>query len=189
VNILFFPRKVSIPDNLPESIKVLNFNINKEILIGGYYFLQDENLPSILLFHGNGEVALEYLYFRDLFFECGINLAVVDFRGYGHSTGKSDLDNLIKDGMPIYNEFTKWVSKNDLTPEKAETLQSFFYFPTWFDMLDAIFIVITTPEEAIRRDRKESLTKKFGDTTNPESIAKLPITTSMMGTPALVGVI
>jgi len=100
---------VSIPDDLPQSINVLNFNISEDILIGGYYFLQDEKLPSILLFHGNGEVALEYIYFMDLFFKCGVNLAVVDFRGYGHSTGKPRFNNLIKDAQPVYNEFKKWV--------------------------------------------------------------------------------
>jgi pimeloyl-ACP methyl ester carboxylesterase len=114
VNILFFPRKVSIPDDLPPSIKVLNFSISEDILIGGYYFLQDENLPTILLFHGNGEVALEYLHFMDLFFECRVNLAVVDFRGYGHSTGTPRFNNLVKDGLPIYTEFIKWIKENDL---------------------------------------------------------------------------
>ena len=114
MNILFFPRKVSIPDDLPQSIKVLNFNINEDILIGGYYFLQDENLPTILLFHGNGEVALEYIYFMDLFFKCGVNLSVVDFRGYGHSTGKPRFNNLVKDGLPIYKEFTKWINEKGI---------------------------------------------------------------------------
>lgn len=66
-----------------------------------------------------------------------------------------------------------WVEKGDLSPHEAKKLQNYFYFPTWFNMLDAVFIVITTPEEAMRRDRKESLTQKFGDTTNPESIKKL----------------
>ena len=77
-NVVFYPRKTSIPSDLPKNIKVLNFQITDDILIGGYYFLQDENLPSVLLFHGNGEVALEYHYFIDLFFECGVNLAVAD---------------------------------------------------------------------------------------------------------------
>ncbi len=113
VNILFFPRKVSIPDDLPRSIKALNFYISEDILIGGYYFLQDEKLPSILLFHGNGEVALEYNYFKDLFFKCGVNLAVVDFRGYGVSTGKPNFNNLIKDAQPVYDEFKKWVYENN----------------------------------------------------------------------------
>lgn len=66
-----------------------------------------------------------------------------------------------------------WIEKRDISTAQAKILQNFFYFPTWFNMLDAIFIVVTTPEEAIKRDREESLTQKFGETTNPESVTKL----------------
>jgi alpha-beta hydrolase superfamily lysophospholipase len=113
-NVVFYPRKTPIPSNLPEYIKVLNFKINEDLLIGGYYFLQDDTFPSILLFHGNGEIALEYNYFIDLFFECGVNLAVADFRGYGHSTGKPIYSSLITDALPIYNQFKKWIDDNGL---------------------------------------------------------------------------
>ena len=113
-NVVFYPRKTSVPSDLPKNVKVLNFQITEDILIGGYYFLQDENLPSVLLFHGNGEVALEYHYFIDLFFECGVNLAVADFRGYGHSSGKPKYSSLITDALPIYNEFKKWIDDNGL---------------------------------------------------------------------------
>ncbi|TFG25206.1 MAG: alpha/beta fold hydrolase [Promethearchaeota archaeon] len=114
-NVVFYPRKTSIPNDLPKNFKVLNFQINKDIVIGGYYFLQDEDLPSILLFHGNGEVALEYNYFIDLFFKCGVNLAVADFRGYGHSTGRPTYSSLIMDAFPIYNEFKKWIDENGMS--------------------------------------------------------------------------
>ena len=113
-NVVFYPRKTSIPGDLPQNIKALNFQISEDILIGGYYFLQDENLPSILLFHGNGEIALEYHYFIDLFFGCGVNLAVADFQGYGHSSGKPKYSSLITDALPIYNEFKKWIDENGL---------------------------------------------------------------------------
>ncbi|MFC1756971.1 hypothetical protein ACFLZC_02365 [Patescibacteria group bacterium] len=66
-----------------------------------------------------------------------------------------------------------WVKKKDIDINEAVLLENFFCFPTWFDMLDASFFVITTPEEAIRRDQSVSLTKKFGGTTNPESIKNL----------------
>ena len=113
-NVVFYPRKTSIPSDLPKNIRVLNFQINEDILIGGYFFLQDETLPSVLLFHGNGEVALEYHYFIDLFFGCGVNLAVADFRGYGHSSGTPIYSSLITDALPIYNEFKKWIDDNGL---------------------------------------------------------------------------
>jgi len=66
-----------------------------------------------------------------------------------------------------------WVKKEDISDRQMATLENFFYFPTWFNMLDASFFVVTAPEEAINRDRSASLTKKFGGTTNPESIKNL----------------
>ena len=113
-NAVFYPRKTPIPQKLEANIKVLQFQISKYILIGGFFYLNNKELPTILLFHGNGEIALEYRYFFDFFFECDVNLAVVDFRGYGFSSGEPIYSSLITDAMPIYNEFYKWMHNNNL---------------------------------------------------------------------------
>lgn len=110
-NVVFYPRKVSIPNNIPENIKPLKFQISEHIIIGGYFYIQNKNLPSILFFHGNGEVALDYRFFYQTFFDCGVNFAVMDYRGYGHSTDKPVFSSLITDALPIYNEFQKWINK------------------------------------------------------------------------------
>jgi pimeloyl-ACP methyl ester carboxylesterase len=113
-NIVFYPRKIPIPTNLSPNIKILQFEINKDQIIGGFFYLNDINLPTILLFHGNGEIAADYQYFLDFFFECGVNLAVVDFRGYGFSTGEPIYSSLISDAMPIYNKFYEWMNENNI---------------------------------------------------------------------------
>ncbi|TFG09035.1 MAG: hypothetical protein EU539_00555 [Promethearchaeota archaeon] len=113
-SVVFYPRKIPIPSNLPANINVLKFKINEGITIGGYFFLQERSLPTILLFHGNGEVALEYRYFNHLFFKCGVNLAVMDFRGYGHSSGKPTYSSLISDALPIYKAFREWMDNNEV---------------------------------------------------------------------------
>ena len=113
-NQIFFPRKIPEPTNLNSNIRVLKFNISTKIVIGGFFYLNDINLPIILLFHGNGEIAADYQYFLDFFFECGVNLAVVDFRGYGFSTGEPIYSGLISDAMPIYNKFYDWIILNNL---------------------------------------------------------------------------
>lgn len=113
-NIVFYPRKIPEPTLLDSNIKVLKFKIDKNILIGGFFYLNDESFPTILLFHGNGEIAADYQYFLDFFFDCGVNLAVVDFRGYGFSSGEPIYSSLITDAMPIYDEFFKWMIENNL---------------------------------------------------------------------------
>lgn len=108
-NIVFYPRKTLIPKNLPPNIHPLQFKISKNINIGGIFFQKDENLPTLILFHGNGEIAEDYIYSARLFFECNVNFAVMDFRGYGFSSGEPYYTSLISDAMPIYSQLKKWM--------------------------------------------------------------------------------
>ncbi len=66
-----------------------------------------------------------------------------------------------------------WNEKNDLAFEDTYLIQSFFCFSTWMNMIDVVFYVVTTAEEAIKRDMSVSLTEKFGGTTNPENLRNL----------------
>lgn len=107
-NILFFPRKTPKPTKLPSIIQALEFKINDNHTIGCIVFVKDKSLPTVLMFHGNGEIAEDYRYFYQIFHECNLNLAVVDYRGYGFSSGSPSFTSLITDALPIYTEFQKW---------------------------------------------------------------------------------
>ena len=52
---------------------------------------------SVLLFHGNGEVVADYDSLAERFRNCGAELAVVDYRGYGRSRGTPTLRNALQD--------------------------------------------------------------------------------------------
>lgn len=106
-NIVFYPRKIA-------NFEVLKFEINSEIIIGGFIFLKDKKLPTILLFHGNGEIALEYINFAEMYFKIGVNLAVIDFRGYGFSSGEPYYTSLISDAIPIFKNFLNWMDDHDM---------------------------------------------------------------------------
>lgn len=95
-------------------IKELRFTITKKITLTGYFFLNNDELPTILLFHGNGELAAGYYGLVDFFFDCGVNLAVVDYRGYGSSSGRPIYSGLISDALPIYNGLSNWIIRNKL---------------------------------------------------------------------------
>jgi pimeloyl-ACP methyl ester carboxylesterase len=114
-NTIFYPRKTTIPENLDSSIHLLRLQIEKKIIIGGFLFEKDPHLPTLLLFHGNGEVALDYQYFFTDFFECDVNLAVVDFRGYGFSSGDPFYTSLISDAPLIYSKFEDWIMTEGMT--------------------------------------------------------------------------
>ena len=111
-NVVFYPRKIRMPEDIDPNVKILKLKIDKDVLIGGFFYLNNPNYPTILLFHGNGEIASDYQHFLNFFFQCGVNLAVVDFRGYGFSSGDPFYTSLINDALPIYNEFHKWLVEN-----------------------------------------------------------------------------
>ncbi len=56
---------------------------------------------TLLLFHGNGEVVGDYDDAAGLFAAAGFGLAVVDYRGYGQSTGSPTLRSAIEDAHVI----------------------------------------------------------------------------------------
>lgn len=113
-NIVFYPRKTVIPNNLGPDTEILKFHIGDDVIIGGFFYKNNVNLPTILLFHGNGEVALDYRLIARLFYKCDVNLAVVDFRGYGFSTGEPYYTSLISDAMPIFTAFNEWMDEHHL---------------------------------------------------------------------------
>ena len=118
-DIVFYPESRKIPENLEPWIKVLKFDVEENITLGGYMYEKEKDVPTILLFHGNGELAEHYKSIAPMYFDCNVNLAVIDFRGYGFSTGKPYFSSLLKDALPVYQKFEEWISKNKF-------LQSFF---------------------------------------------------------------
>jgi hypothetical protein len=112
-NVVFYPRRGQKPERLPEEIKILEFAITNKISLGGFFFANNSKYPTILLFHGNGEISHDYANFYDLFFKCGVNLAVMDFRGYGFSSGEPTYSSLIDDAMPVYNNLKIWLQENN----------------------------------------------------------------------------
>ena len=110
-NVVFYPRKTKMPEKLESNMKVFKFDISGSISIGGFFYGNEVNNPTILLFHGNGEIASDYQNISPLFLDCNVNLAVVDFRGYGFSSGEPYFTSLISDAMPIYNAFSQWMAE------------------------------------------------------------------------------
>jgi alpha-beta hydrolase superfamily lysophospholipase len=95
---LFFPRGDASP---PPDGAVDDF-----VEVGGaslhvrYHGVSPER-RTLLLFHGNGEVVGDYDDSAGLFAAAGFGLAVVDYRGYGQSTGTPTLRSAIADAHVI----------------------------------------------------------------------------------------
>lgn len=59
------------------------------------------SLPTLLLFHGNGEVVADYDDAAEQFEHAGASLVVTDYRGYGASTGSPSLRHAIDDARVV----------------------------------------------------------------------------------------
>jgi pimeloyl-ACP methyl ester carboxylesterase len=67
------------------------------VQLGARLYTSDPTLPTIVYFHGNGEVASDHDDVAPMYFRAGANLLVIEFRGYGSSNGTPTFANLISD--------------------------------------------------------------------------------------------
>lgn len=65
--------------------------------------LADKAFPTLLLFHGNGEIASDYDALAPQFAGIGLNLAVAEFRGYGRSQGVPQAATLNSDALTAFD--------------------------------------------------------------------------------------
>ncbi len=95
---LFFPRGDVTPP--PDGAHDDFVEVGGASLHVRYHGVSPERL-TMLLFHGNGEVVGDYDDAAGLFAAAGFGLAVVDYRGYGQSTGSPTLRTAISDAHVI----------------------------------------------------------------------------------------
>jgi hypothetical protein len=80
--------------------------VDEDISISCRFYTHSQSSPSIICFHGNGEVVSDYDYIALIYNQLGINLFVADYRGYGASQGKPTFGNTVADAPIIFKAFT-----------------------------------------------------------------------------------
>ena len=108
LSFLFHPRKdfQSVIDGSLE----INIPVDDNITIGAKLFSTDKEAPTILFFHGNGEIVSDYNDLGPLYNQRGINFLPVDYRGYGKSTGSPTVSAMMKDCHVIFRFVIKWLN-------------------------------------------------------------------------------
>jgi pimeloyl-ACP methyl ester carboxylesterase len=93
---LFFPRKDRIPDPF------LVTAADGETQLACFRASPHRRAPTLLHFHGNGEVVADYLPdMADEFTRLGVNVLFAEYRGYGMSTGSPALEAVLDDAACI----------------------------------------------------------------------------------------
>jgi alpha-beta hydrolase superfamily lysophospholipase len=97
---IFFPRRdPGLPT--PRGSEDLMIPVGNGVDVAARYHPADLSLPSILHFHGNGEIVSDYDDIASVFHSIGASLVSADYRGYGRSTGSPSARGLIEDAPII----------------------------------------------------------------------------------------
>jgi len=100
---LFHPRpEVGEPMSDPPYDE-LHVPVAKDVTVGGRFYVRGKQAPTILYFHGNGEIVADYEDVATLYVRTGLNFLPVDYRGYGKSTGKPTVTAMMRDGHVIFD--------------------------------------------------------------------------------------
>ena len=100
---LFHPRK-SYQDIGENDILI---DVEDSIQVGIRGHLINQSAPTILFFHGNGEIGPEYDDIAQVYNQKNINFIIADFRGYGFSSGVPNVENTQSDAHIILDYVIK----------------------------------------------------------------------------------
>src|SRR5687768_9336185 len=84
-SMIFYPRGDGSPP--PESAEDHQFEVSPGVRLGARLYVSNPAHPTVLYFHGNGEVASDHDDIAGFYRQIAVNLFVVEFRGYGRSAG------------------------------------------------------------------------------------------------------
>jgi fermentation-respiration switch protein FrsA (DUF1100 family) len=89
--------------------------LGQQVSVGGSFHFLSLDAPVILFFHGNGEIVSDYDEAAACFLGAGVNFFVVDYRGYGSSTGSPTFAALVSDSHIILDFLISHMEKKQMT--------------------------------------------------------------------------
>ncbi|WP_437630983.1 alpha/beta hydrolase [Sorangium sp. So ce854] len=92
---IFYPRQANTRP--PASATDHDIPVAPGVTLGARWHLSDPRRPTVLAFHGNGETVPDYDDIAEMWRQIGLNLFIVDYRGYGWSGGRPSLRSLHDD--------------------------------------------------------------------------------------------
>jgi pimeloyl-ACP methyl ester carboxylesterase len=105
LNVLFHPRPEYLDEGEIDVARDFLIPINDDVFIGARFHFKGDSAPTILFFHGNGEIVADYDEMGRIYNDMGLNFMVVDYRGYGRSTGSPTVTHMMRDAHVIF----EWV--------------------------------------------------------------------------------
>ncbi len=111
---LFHPRK-DPPHSPLGPGRDVTIPVSGDAQINGRFHWVQADGPTFLYFHGNGEIVSDYDDLGPIYNALGINLFVVDYRGYGRSSGNPSVSSMMQDCHTIFGYTLEWLQANQHT--------------------------------------------------------------------------
>ena len=112
---LFHPRKED-PGRLTHGGRDdLMIPVGQGVEVGASLHFKHRDAPVILFFHGNGEIVSDYDEIGACFLDIGVNFFVVDYRGYGRSTGFPSFSSMMADCHIQLDFLISYMEKKQMT--------------------------------------------------------------------------
>ena len=103
----FFPRPAQPSMNGSNGIYDGTIPVDDETVLGYRLHVSRPRNPVIIFFHGNGEIAADYDSIVPLFHNINVSILIMDFRGYGWSTGKPTVTTLLSDAHAVHQHIER----------------------------------------------------------------------------------
>lgn len=92
----------------------LNFDIEEGVRINGLHFYRNEPKGLLLYFHGNTRSIKGWAKYAKDFYRFNYDVVLVDYRGFGKSTGKRSEARMLSDVQFIYDTLARQYSEEHL---------------------------------------------------------------------------
>jgi len=109
---LFHPRKTTGPVDGGGRFQEILIPVEGDVHVGARFHMAHAKGPTILFFHGNGEIVSDYDDIGPMFNQLGINFIAADYRGYGCSGGSPTVSAMMADCHQIFNFADTWKVEN-----------------------------------------------------------------------------
>ena len=113
---IFKPEKLH-PDfqfRYDSPFRELNFDVEKGVRINGLHFFREQPVGLILYFHGNSRSIKGWARYARDFYRYNYDVVLVDYRGFGKSTGKRGEAEMLTDMQYVYDRLREQYTEQHL---------------------------------------------------------------------------
>ena len=110
---IFHPRPAA-RSSLPIAAIDLDWPVSGATL-GCRFYAAAKEAPTILFFHGNGEIVSDYDDIAEQYTKHGMNLLMTTYRGYGWSSGQPTVTAMFRDGEELHDLALAWLAEQAYT--------------------------------------------------------------------------